>query len=107
MLHHGNSLYRAGRSSDVLKVKRYEDSEAVVIGHTEGTGKYEGMMGALVVELAGGRTFKIGTGFSDAEREAPPPIGAVITYKFYGLTSIGLPRFASFMRIRDYEPAEL
>ncbi|WP_166261127.1 DNA ligase [Marinobacter salicampi] len=107
MLHRGNSLYRAGRSSDVLKVKRYEDSEAVVIGHTEGTGKYEGMMGALVVELEGGRSFKIGTGFSDAERAAPPPIGAVISYKFYGLTSTGLPRFASFLRIRDDEPGDL
>lgn len=104
MLHHGESLYRAGRSSDVQKVKRYQDAEAVVIGHTEGTGKYEGMMGALVVELAEGRHFKIGTGFSDAERAAPPPLGAVITYKFYGLTATGLPRFASFMRIRDDEP---
>lgn len=104
MLHHGDSLYRAGRSSDVLKVKRYQDSEAVVVGHTEGTGKYEGMMGALVVELAEGRQFKLGTGFSDAERAAPPPLGAIITYKFYGLTATGLPRFASFMRIRDDEP---
>ena len=104
MLHHGESLYRAGRSSDVLKVKRYQDAEAVVVGHTDGAGKYEGMMGALVVELAEGRQFKIGTGFSDAERAAPPPLGAVISYKFYGLTATGLPRFASFMRIRDEEP---
>lgn len=104
MLHHGESLYRAGRSSDVLKVKRYQDAEAVVVGHTNGAGKYEGMMGALVVELAEGRHFKIGTGFSDAERAAPPPLSAVITYKFYGLTATGLPRFASFMRIRDDEP---
>ncbi len=104
MLHHGESLYRAGRSSDVLKVKRYQDAEAVVVGHTNGAGKYEGMMGALVVELAEGRHFKIGTGFSDAERAAPPPLGAVITYKFYGLTATGLPRFASFMRIRNEEP---
>ncbi|MEX0605786.1 MAG: DNA ligase [Marinobacter sp.] len=104
MLHHGESLYRAGRSSDVLKVKRYQDAEAVVVGYTEGGGKYEGMMGALVVKLTNGRHFKIGTGFSDAERAAPPPISAVVTYKFYGLTATGLPRFASFMRVRNDEP---
>ncbi|WP_413231780.1 DNA ligase [Marinobacter sp.] len=105
MLHHGASRYRSGRSEDLLKVKRHQDAEAVVIGHVPGQGRHEGRLGALLVERDDGRRFRIGTGFSDAEREAPPALGTTVTYKYFGLTSTGLPRFASFLRIRDDEPA--
>ncbi|MDC0662916.1 DNA ligase [Marinobacter sp. SS21] len=104
MLHHGDSLYRAGRSDDLLKVKRHQDAEAVVIGHVPGEGRHEGRLGALLVERQDGRRFRIGTGFSDAERETPPALGIIVTYKYFGLTSTGLPRFASFLRVRDDEP---
>ncbi|MGM8227383.1 DNA ligase [Cellvibrio sp. ARAG 10.3] len=101
MLHRGTSLYRAARSDDLLKLKTYEDAEAVVIAHMPGKGKYLGMMGALLVEMPDQRRFKIGTGFSDAQRADPPPIGSTITYKYFGKTSTQLPRFASFLRVRD------
>ncbi|MEQ5835517.1 DNA ligase [Marinobacter sp. NFXS9] len=104
MLHRGGALYEAGRSDDLLKVKRYQDAEATVVGYSPGQGKYEGMLGALVVERSDGRRFKLGSGFSDEQRADPPAIGATVTYKYYGLTSTGLPRFASFMRVRDEEP---
>ncbi|WP_323806873.1 hypothetical protein [Marinobacter gelidimuriae] len=89
MLHRGNSLYRAGRSDDVLKVKRYQDAEAVVVGYSPGEGKYDGMLGALRVERPDGRQFKLGSGLSDVERASPPAIGATVTYKFFGHTSTG------------------
>lgn len=101
MLHRGASLYRAARSDDLLKLKTYEDAEAVVIAHLPGKGKYEGMMGSLLVEMPDRRRFKIGTGFSDAQRADPPPIGSTITYKYFGKTNSELPRFASFLRVRD------
>lgn len=101
MLHRGTSRYRAARSDDLLKLKTYEDAEAVVIAHLPGKGKYQGMMGALLVEMPDQRRFKIGTGFSDAQRADPPPIGSTITYKYLGKTSTQLPRFASFLRVRD------
>ena len=101
MLHRGTSLYRAARSDDLLKLKTYEDAEAVVIAHLPGKGKYQGMMGALLVEMPDQRRFKIGTGFSDAQRADPPPIGSTITYKYFGKTSTQLPRFASFLRVRN------
>ncbi|KMQ76739.1 DNA ligase [Marinobacter subterrani] len=104
MLRRGSSVYHAGRSDDLLKVKHYRDAEAVVIRQLPGEGKYEGMMGSLLVELENGRRFRIGSGFSDAERASPPEIGAVITFKYYGHTATGLPRFASFLRVRDDEP---
>ena len=100
MLRDGRSTYRAGRGDDLLKLKTYQDAEAVVVAHLPGKGKYEGMLGALVVEMADGRRFRLGTGFSDAERRDPPPVGAAVTYKHHGKTANGVPRFASFMRIR-------
>ena len=104
MLHHGDSVYHAGRSDAVLKVKRYQDAEARVIGHVGGQGKFAGMLGALQVETDDGRRFRLGTGFSDAERRDPPPIGSTVTFKYYGLTATGLPRFASFLRVREDAP---
>ncbi len=100
MLHRGDALYRAGRTADLLKVKAWFDAEAVVIAHLPGKGKYKGMLGAILVEMPDGKRFKIGTGFKDKDRKNPPPIGSQITYKYFGLTRKGIPKFASFMRIR-------
>ena len=104
MLHRRTARYRAGRSEDLLKYKPHEDAEAQVVAHLPGKGKYEGMMGALQVRMPDGRSFRIGTGFTDAQRAAPPPLGAWLTYRYNGLTSKGLPRFARFMRMRDEMP---
>ncbi|RYY79191.1 MAG: DNA ligase [Comamonadaceae bacterium] len=100
MLHRGASLYRAERNGDLLKVKPYQDAEAVVIGHTPGQGRNAGRLGALQVRAADGRTFRLGSGLTDAQRRDPPPIGATVTYRYDGLNASGLPRFARFMRQR-------
>ncbi len=100
MLHRGDSIYKAGRTSDILKVKTFQDAEAVVIAHLPGKGKYEDMLGAILVEMPDGKRFKIGTGFKDKDRKNPPAIGSQITYKYFGLTRKGIPKFASFLRIR-------
>lgn len=104
MLHRRDAPYRAGRSDDLLKYKAHQDSEAQVIAHLPGKGKYEGMMGAVQVRAADGRSFRIGTGFTDAQRADPPPIGAWLTYRYNGLTATGLPRFARFVRVREEMP---
>jgi len=104
MLHRRDARYRAGRSEDLLKYKPHEDAEAQVVAHLPGKGKYDGMMGALQVRTQDGRSFRIGTGFTDAQRARPPPVGAWLTYRYNGLTSTGLPRFARFMRLRDDMP---
>lgn len=101
ILHLGSAPYRSQRSDDLLKLKLYQDAEATVIGHIGGKGKYKGMLGSLLVETGDGIKFKIGSGFSDAQRQSPPAIGTTITYKYYGLTGSGTPRFASFLRIRE------
>ena len=101
MLRRPGSPYTVGRSSDLLKVKSFQDAEAKVIGHVGGTGKYRGKMGAIRVEMENGVRFAIGTGFSDKDRENPPPIGSTVTFRYRELNPSGIPRFASFMRIRD------
>ena len=101
MLRDGRSFHRAGRSDDLLKLKTYQDAEAVVVAHLPGKGKYAGMLGSLLVEMPDGRRFRLGTGFSDALRRDPPPVGATVTYKYTGTTVNGIPRFASFLRVRD------
>lgn len=101
MLHRGSSYYYAGRGDDLLKLKRYQDAEAKVIAHLPGHGKYSGMMGALLLETPQGMQFKVGTGFTDVIRKSPPKLGSVVTYKYFGKTANGLPRFASFLRIRE------
>ena len=99
MLHLADAPYTTGRSDVLLKLKPRMDTEAVVVGHIPGKGKYKGRLGALQVETPEGRRFVIGTGFSDQVREHPPGIGATVTYTYRGLTSSGLPRFASYLRI--------
>jgi DNA ligase-1 len=48
----------------------------------------------------------LGTGFTDAQRAAPPAIGTWVTYRYRGTTDKGVPRFASFLRVReDWTPA--
>ncbi len=106
MLHRGDSFYKGLRNDDLLKVKTHEDAEARVVGHIAGKGKNAGRLGALLVEMPaeGGKAaqrFKLGTGFSDAQRKSPPPIGALVTYRYRGLNDSGIPRFASFMRVRE------
>ncbi len=101
MLRQPGSKYMKGRSTTLLKVKTFHDAEATVVGHAPGTGKHKGRLGALICELPGGIGFNVGTGFSDAEREEPPAIGSVITFRYQELSDDGVPRFPSYVRLRD------
>ncbi len=103
MLREPGSMYEVGRSSTLLKVKSFHDAEATVIDHVAGKGKHKGRLGALVVELEDGTQFNVGTGFSDAERDSPPEIGTVITFRYQELSKAGVPRFPSYLRIRPME----
>ncbi|MED5618769.1 DNA ligase [Ideonella sp. BN130291] len=100
MLHRADAPYRSGRSDALLKLKPLNDADAVVLAHLPGQGKYDGQLGALRVRMDGGPVFDIGTGLSDAQRLAPPPVGATITFTHRGFTRTGVPRFASFLRVR-------
>ncbi len=76
-----------------------------MVGHLPGKGKHAGRLGALLVEMPTGQRFRLGAGLSDADRANPPPIGSWVTYRFRGTHEGGLPRFASFVRVRLDMPA--
>ncbi len=101
MLRQPQSMYVVGRSATLLKVKSFRDDEAVVVAHQAGTGRHKGRLGALLVRLADGTEFSIGTGFSDLERENPPPVGATVLFRYQELSDGGVPRFPSFSSVRD------
>lgn len=101
VLHRGDALVSSPDKDDLLKLKPFDDAEARVVGHQAGQGKYAGMLGALQVQTPAGLQFKLGTGFSDAQRRDPPAVGTWVTYRFREVTPSGIPRFASFLRLRE------
>jgi len=101
MVRRSDALYETGRSASILKVKRFEDAEAQVIAHLPGAGRNEGRLGALLVCTEEGLEFRIGTGFTDAQRQSPPPLGSTVSYKHAGFFESGLPRFPVYLRIRE------
>lgn len=100
VLHRADARYRAGRSDDLLKLKPYDDAEAVVVAHLPGKGRNAGRLGALEVQTPEGLRFALGSGFSDAQRDHPPQVGSTVTYRYVGINASGVPRFASFLRVR-------
>ena len=100
MLHRADAPWQTGRSRVLLKLKPVQDADAVVIGHVPGRGRLEGRLGALVLRRDDGLVFQLGTGLSDAQRDAPPRVGSTVTYSYRGVTPQGVPRFASFLRVR-------
>jgi DNA ligase-1 len=102
MLRRPASPYEQKRSSSLLKLKPSDSCEAVLVGSESGDGRISGLVGALVVAWRGLK-FKIGTGLDDETRANPPKMGARITFGFCGLTDAGLPRFPTFIAVRNYE----
>ena len=101
MLRQPGSPYESGRSSTLLKVKRFLDAEARVIEHLPGTGRHKGGLGAVLVKLPSGIQFSVGSGFTDAQRNNPPAIGSMITFRYQELSDRGVPRFPTFVRVRS------
>jgi DNA ligase-1 len=101
MLHRADAPVASGRSDLLLKLKPLADAEAVVVGHEAGKGRFAGQLGALELQAPDGVRFKLGTGFTEAQRRDPPPVGATVTYRYRDLTPAGKPRFASFVRVAD------
>lgn len=100
MLRDPGQPYQSGRHSQLLKMKSAHDAECTVIAHHRGQGKHKNRLGAITCENERGH-FRIGSGFSDHEREHPPAVGSTITYRYRGFTDKGLPRFATYLRIRE------
>jgi DNA ligase-1 len=103
VLHRADAEWQAGRSDALFKLKPEPDEDARVVGYVPGKGRLTGRMGALLLESPTGQRFALGTGFSDEQRKTPPGLGTVVTYRYRDRTATGLPRFASFLRVREAE----
>jgi len=102
MLHRADALYEAGRSHALLKLKPLHDADGQVLAHLAGRGRHAGRVGALRLRTPQGVEFALGTGFSDTQRENPPAVGSVVSFTHRGFTADGVPRFASFLRVREF-----
>jgi DNA ligase-1 len=103
MLHRADATWHPGRSADLRKLKLVPDEDARVVAHIAGKGRHAGRMGALLLETPEGKRFALGSGFTDAQRGAPPAVGTFVTYRYRARTPAGLPKFASFLRERESE----
>lgn len=102
MLRNPDAPYEHKRTRNLLKVKPVADEEFLVVGAQAGTGKHEGRMGALLCEREG-KPFKVGTGFTDDDRQRDDWVGRVITVEYFELTPAGVPRHPRYKAVRDYE----
>ncbi len=101
VVRNGSLDYYTGRTDDALKVKNYIDDECEVVGYNKGQGKNSGLVGSLSCKMKNNKVIKIGSGLNKKERITPPKVGSIITFKYYGLTSKGNPRFPIFLRERN------
>jgi len=90
--------YFQGRSSNILKVKKFSDMEGEVIGIN--ISQNTGVLKSLKVKLENGIIFNLGTGFTKKQREDSFTVGTIVSFKYYGFTKNGKPKFASFLRVR-------
>lgn len=126
--------YKFGRSTEreggLVKVKRFTDAEAIVIGFEEemhnaneakrdATGRTErstskaglhgkGTLGALVVKNERGIVFNIGTGFTAAQRadywaNHPSLFGKMVKFKHFDHGTVDAPRHPVFIGFRHPE----
>ena len=108
MLRKPQSNYERARSSTLLKVKKFLDTEVTVTAYEAGKGRHKGRVGALWVKLGTGVECKVGTGLKDKDRDNPPAVGSVITVKYQEKTPDGLLRFPVYVGPRpDGNPREV
>lgn len=99
-----DTIWKDGTSKDMLKIKAVLDADLLCIDVEEGSGKYKGKVGALVLETSCGRLkVKVGTGLNDLDRAKPFDyyIGKVIEIQYNefikskskSTDSLFLPRF--------------
>jgi DNA ligase-1 len=127
MIIRSDNLYEPKRVKTILKYKKENEGECIVIGYLEGKGKYGGMLGKLRCKLQNGSEFNIGGGFVDLQRKCyvfkenefgvnsricvltqpnelwgpVPKIGDIVTYQCMEIIpKTGIPRMPIYKGIR-------
>lgn len=68
MLNTSTGKYEIKRSKELLKIKHTEEHILTIVDMIEGTGKFEDMLGSLVVDYKGNK-LGVGSGFTDQQRK--------------------------------------
>jgi len=85
MLKAPDHIYQPGkRVNNIVKIKPRLTADLLCVDVMEGTGKYEGMVGALLLEDTIGRLVSAGSGLSDYQRSLPPEyyVGKVVEIEY-------------------------
>lgn len=107
MIKNPNTKYIHGRTSNILKVKKFIDEEAIIVNVTSGQGTEEGCAIFILYDNLTGKQFPVRpTGTFEQRRYwfvyPHTVIGRFYTYKYFGKRTAGqLPRFPIGMRFRD------
>lgn len=105
MLRDPRAEYVQGRSRALMKLKRFEDAEAEVVGFEESD--RVGLLGAFVVRQAGtGEEFRVGAGLSEGQRIGfwrmrDRLAGELLRYRYFPTNGMRAPRHAVFSGFRD------
>lgn len=110
MININSALYCFDRTWNLMKVKKFNDTELKVVGFEEGSNKYSGTLGALLFEYKG-NIVKVGSGFDDELRDLiwfaqPMYLGKYATVQYFSESkdsagNISL-RFPVFKDFRDF-----
>lgn len=105
-----NAPYDFKRTNNLLKVKKFQDTEVKIIGYEEGTNKLAGTLGAFICEYKN-NTVKVGSGLSDEDRayfwaNKDKYLGKFITVKYFeesydSKTKLPSLRFPIYLRVRE------
>ena len=110
MINIWDAPYEFKRTNNLLKVKKFQDTEVEIIGFEEGTNKLAETLGAFVCKYKD-NTVRVGSGLTDEDRayfwaNRDKFLGKFITVKYFetsvdsktGLESL---RFPIYMRVRE------
>ena len=102
MLKHSNHIYQSGkRTNDIIKIKPRQTADLLCIGFRDGEGKYEGMIGSLILKDIKGRQVQVGSGLSDFRRGLSPEyfIGQVVEIEYERIDTTYIQ--PTYVRVRD------
>jgi ATP-dependent DNA ligase len=109
IIRNANAPYQSRRTSDLQKVKTFDDAEFLIVGVKEGRGKLQGTLGTFTCQTSDGTVFDAKMTGNQEENgkyltDASLWTGKMLTVQYQGLTDKNnVPRFPVGLRIREAE----
>ena len=114
MVRDGSEPYQFKRTGNLRKIKKFKDIELPIVDIVEGTGKYEGTLGSIVVSYRNNLVY-VGSGFTDEQRDRiwnnwDDYKGMYLKVKYFeesandkGEYSLRFPTFVAFRNLETME----